>query len=393
LGLRAFRDPHTIWTLCGIATRIGQRIGVHRDGSTHGFSVFETEMRRRVWFQLMIIDATSAQFCGVASTPLPVTIDVRPPMNANDSDLDPRMTEPAFEKQGPTEMIFVLARIGFGEWLHRLSNEIVGSNTGPWAYLSSLSMSLKDKDKAIDELETFMEQNFLRYCDKSIPLHMVTRMMVYSAIHYTRLMAHHPRQYQDPKIHISMPEKDLIFRSSLKMTEYTDYAQNNAVVWKFSWHTVNHMPWDAIIFMLSELRHRTDPQEKSQVWKLIGNVYSQHIRDMGQKASTPLHAAIQSLMAKAWRAYIEECNLKHRTPTSCPTIVESLLANLPSNIEAIERGDEPHEQLSQELSTSQPDPEAEGFDFMLDDSPMNWNEWDNLLSQFQGSLADDAYLV
>ena len=356
-------------------------------------------MRRRVWFQLMIIDATSAQFCGVASTPLPAIIDVRPPMNANDSDLDPRMTEPACEKQGPTEMIFVLARSGFGEWLHRLSNQIVGSNAGPWAYLSSLSMSLEDKDKAIDELEALMEQSFLRYCDKSIPLHMVTRMMVRSAIHYTRLMAHHPRQYQDPNIRISMAEKDIIFENSFKMTEYADYAQNNPAVRKFSWHTVNHMPWDAIIFMLSELRHRADPKEKSNVWQLIGNVYSQHVSEMGKKASTPLHVAIQSLMVKAWRAYIEECNLKHRTPTTCPTIVGSLLADLPDipdsqpakeNLKAVERGDGPHAQLSHELSTSQPDPEAESFNFMFDDSPMDWNEWDNLLSQFQGSLADDA---
>jgi hypothetical protein len=402
LGLRAFCDPHTIWTLCGIATRIAQRIGIHRDGSNHGFSVFETEMRRRVWFQLMIIDATSAQFCGVASTSLPAKIDVRPPMNANDSDLDPRMTEPACEKQGPTEMIFVLARSGFGEWLHRLSNEIVGSNTGPWAYLSSLSMPLKEKDKAIDELEDLMEQNFLRYCDKSIPLHMVTRMMVCSAIHYTRLMAHHPRQYQDSNIQIPAAEKELIFQNSLKMIEYADYAQNNPIIQKFSWHTVNHMPWDAIIFILSELRHRTDPKEKSQVWKLIGNVYSQHIHDMGQKATTPLHAAIQNLIVKAWRAYIEECSLKHLTPTSCPTIVESLLANLPSipdarfakeNHEVVGSVDEPHAQLNHELSTVQCNPEPGSLDFMYDESPMNWNEWDNLLSQFQESSADDAYLI
>jgi hypothetical protein len=388
--MRAFCDTHTIWTLCGIATRIAQRIGLHRDGSTHGFSVFETEMRRRVWFQLMIIDATSAQFCGVASTPLPATIDVRPPMNANDSDLDPRMTEPACEKQGPTEMIFVLARSGFGEWLHRLSNEIVGSNTGPWAYLSSSLRALEDKDKAIDELEDLMEKSFLCHCDKSIPLHMATRMMVRSAIHYTRLMAHHPRQYQDPNNSVSTTEKDIIFEHSFKMTEYADYAQNNPVVRKFSWHTVNHMPWDAIIFMLSELRHRTDFSEKSQVWKLIGSVYSQHVREMGNKASTPLHVAIQSLMVKAWRAYIAECNLKNHAPVPCPTIVGPLLTTLPGfsdsqppkkTIEAVEPGDGSHAQSDQEMGS---------FNFILNDSPMDWNEWDNLLSQFQGSLADDA---
>jgi hypothetical protein len=248
--MRAFSDPHTIWTLSGIAVRIAQRIGIHRDGSAHGLSAFETEMRRRIWFQLVLIDATSAQFCGVASTPLPAATDVQAPKNANDSDLDPRMTV-VYDTSGPTEMIFVLARSAFGKWLLRLSNQSEGSDTSPWAFLSSSSMSLRDKDKAIDELEKHLEGDFLRHCDRSIPLHIATTMMARSAIYYTRLMAHHPRQYQHPNNRISRAEKDIIFENSLKMTEYADYAQNNSVVRKFSWHMVNHMPWDAIIFMLS----------------------------------------------------------------------------------------------------------------------------------------------
>lgn len=397
--MRSFSDPHTIWTLCGIAVRIAQRIGIHRDGSAHGLSVFETEMRRRIWFQLMIIDATSAQFCGVASTPLPATIDVQPPMNANDSDLDPRMTEPAYEKQGLTEMMFVLARSAFGKWLLRVSNKVESSNTGPWAFLSSSSMSLKDKDKTIDELEAHLEDRFLQHCDKSIPLHMATTMMARSAIYYTRLMAHHPRQYQDPNTRISQAEKNVIFENSLKMTEYADYAQNNLVVRKYSWHMVNHMPWDAIIFMLSEMRHRTDSEEKTKVWQLIGNVYSGHIKTMNKNGPTPLHMAIQNLIVKAWRTYIEECNLNHRTPTPCPNIVASLLASAggisstqqeDGNFPTGEHGAGLQDQHRHDSSSSQLGLEAENFGFLLGDSPQDWNEWDNLLSNFQESFTDDA---
>ncbi|CAG8898804.1 unnamed protein product [Penicillium egyptiacum] len=399
LCMRSFSDPHTIWTLCGIAVRVAQRIGIHRDGSAHGLSVFETEMRRRIWFQLMIIDATSAQFCGVASTPLPATIDVQPPMNANDSDLDPRMTEPACEKQGTTEMMFVLARSAFGKWLLRLSNQAESSNVGPWAFLSSSSMPLRDKDKTIDELEAHMEDRFLRHCDQSIPLHMATTMMVRSAIYYTRMMAHHPRQYQYRNPTISQVEKNVIFENSLKMIEYADYAQNDPVVRKYSWHTVNHMPWDAIIFMLSEMHHRTDPEEKSKVWQLIGTVYSGHIRTMSKNGPTPLHMAIQNLIVKAWRTYIEECNLNHRTPTPCPTIVASLLANAAGisspqqedeNFPAAKHGARPQSQPRYDRSSSQFGPEAENFCFLLGDSPQDWNDWDNLLSNFQGSFTDDA---
>ncbi|KAJ6087236.1 hypothetical protein N7467_006150 [Penicillium canescens] len=395
LCMRSFSDPHTIWTLCGIATRIAQRIGIHRDGSSHGISVFDTEIRRRIWFQLMIIDATSAQFCGVASTPLPGAIDVQPPMNANDSDLDPRMTEPAYEKEGPTEMIFCLARSAFGKWLHRWSKEAEGSNTGPWAFLTSSSMTLSEKDKAIDELEAHMENNFFRHCDKSIPLHIATSMMASSAIHYTRLMAHHPRQYSDPS-RIPQSEKDIIFEHALKMTEHADYAQTCSAVQKYSWHMVNHVPWDAIILMLSDMRHRRDPEEKSKVWHLIGNVYSRNLRE-SKGIQTPLHRAIQHLIVRAWRAYVEECNQHHRTPTPCPTIVATLLANAKGTHESqpveeigtVENGPS-QDQPEHDFRTARFDPEADGFEYLLGDSPIDWNEWDTLLNQFPTSLTDDA---
>lgn len=397
--MRAFSDPQTIWTLTGISLRIAQRIGIHRDGSGYGLSIFETEMRRRLWFQLMILDATSAQFCGVASTPTLINADTQPPMNANDSDLDPRMKEPTCEKEGPTEMIFCLTRSEFGRWLQRWNKDARGFNS-PWSFLTSSSMSLREKDKAISELEISMEQNYLRYCDQSIPLHLAATLMARSAIHYTKLMAHHPRQYQDPNTRIPEVEKNTIFENCLRMAEYANYAQTNPDVQRFSWHIVNHMPWDAMIFMLSEMRNRTDLEEKNKVWQLIGNIYSRHVRQMRKNAQMPLHTALQNLIAKAWRAYIEECNLHQRTPTSCPTIVAKLLED--SKGSTVTQAAEPDPGTKKQGAFFQDQPgtsdvdfgaEPTNFDFLLTDSPMAWNEWENLLGKFQESLVDDmAYM-
>lgn len=394
--MRAFSDPHTIWSLSGIALRMAQRIGIHRDGSSHGLSVFETEMRRRIWFQLMILDVTSAQFCGVAAGPFVDTADTKPPSNANDSDLDPRMTEPACEKEGPSEMIFCLARSEFGKWLRRYNTTTVGSGS-PWAFLSSSTMSLGERDKCIDELESIMEEKFLRYCDQSIPLHQATIMMVRSATHYTRLMAHHPRHYHDSGTRIPQSEKDIIFGHCLRMAEYADYAQTNPDVQRFSWHIVNHMPWDAMIFMLSEMRHRTDPQEKEKVWGLVGNIYGRHLRQMGKRSQLPLHKALQNLLVKAWRAYVYECNQHGRKPRPCPTVVSSLLngSNGFTEAEVSEENaqmDMLSEEPSQYPSNHVFDAGAENMDVLLGDSP-DWSEWCNLMNQFQESLVDDMTLM
>ncbi|KAJ5111012.1 hypothetical protein N7532_001547 [Penicillium argentinense] len=401
LSMRGFSDPHTIWTLNGIALRIAQRIGIHRDGSGYGLSVFETEMRRRIWFQLIIIDATSAQFCGVATGPMLASADTRLPTNVNDSDLDPHMTEPVGEKEGATEMIFALARSEFGKWLRRWS-KLSGESHSPWAFISSSAMSLRQKDDAIDEFESTVQEKFLRFCDPSIPLHLATIMMARSAVHYARLMAHHPRQYQDPNRRIPQEEKDIIFENCLKMAEYAHQAQTSPKVQRFIWHMVNHMPWDAMIFMLSEMRHRTDSDEKSKVWHIIGDIYARHLRQMTKTAHMPLHNALQTLIVKAWKAYIDDCTTHNRIPTSCPTIVATLLETAngsteqPSNFEG-SRVAEPSEQAPMELPSQGVSAEyfgagAEDVSYLLEDSP-NWDEWDNLLNQFQESLVDDMTLM
>lgn len=399
--MRAFSDPHTIWSLSGVALRMAQRIGIHRDGSGHGLSIFETEMRRRIWFQLMILDATSAQFCGVAAGPFVDSADTKPPMNANDSDLDPRMTEPACEKEGPSEMIFCLARSEFGKWLRRWNTNTGGSGS-PWAFLSSSTLSLSEKDRCIDELEDIMEQKFLRYCDQSIPLHLATTMMVRSSSHYTRLMAHHPRHYHDSGTRIPQSEKDVIFGHCLKMAEYADYAQTNPDVQRFSWHMVNHMPWDAMIFMLSEMRNRTDPEEKDKVWEIVGSIYGRHVRQIGKKSQMPLHKALQHLFVKAWRAYVDDCNQHGRTPRPCPTVVSSSLnasngftgAQVAQETAQVEVNNAPVQEPPSQYASNVPfDTGTENMDFLLGDSPMDWSEWDHLLNQFQESLVDDMTLM
>ncbi|KAJ5918381.1 hypothetical protein N7454_010756 [Penicillium verhagenii] len=389
LSMRAFSDPHTIWTMSGVASRIAQRMGVHRDGSGYGLNPFETEMRRRLWLQLVVIDATSAQFCGVASSPLPTNADTKPPMNIDDSDLEECMTKQPSEKQGPTEMIFCLARSEFGQWLSRWS-KTAGPSNSPWAFLSSPLLSINEKDNAINELENVMEKKFLQYCDRSIPLHLATIMMARSAIHYTRLVAHHPRQYRDGSSCVSQAEKDIIFENCFKMAEYADYTQTNPDVQRFRWHTVHHMPWDAMIFMLSEMHARTDLEEKSKAWEIIGNIYSRHVGQRRTNPESPLHLAVQNLMVKAWKTYTDECNQQHRVPTLCPTIILALMGNS-EDVTWSQATQEQTNIIIKEpqhgISDARSD-ENRDLEFLFQDTSMDWNDWDGLLTQFQESLVD-----
>jgi hypothetical protein len=66
--LRRNDDARKIWTLTGLAVRIAQTLGIHRDGSHFGLLPFEIEMRRRLWWQVCILDARSSEDHGCDPT-------------------------------------------------------------------------------------------------------------------------------------------------------------------------------------------------------------------------------------------------------------------------------------------------------------------------------------
>lgn len=54
-------EPRLSWKLSGLAIRLAQNFGLHREDSFRGLTKFEIEMRRRLWWQLAAMDAPSAE--------------------------------------------------------------------------------------------------------------------------------------------------------------------------------------------------------------------------------------------------------------------------------------------------------------------------------------------
>ncbi|PWY92814.1 hypothetical protein BO70DRAFT_19912 [Aspergillus heteromorphus CBS 117.55] len=383
LSMRSFSDPQSIWSLCGLAVRMAQRIGLHRDGSHHGLSVFETEMRRRLWLQLTILDATTAHSSGIMPQLSLMVTDVQRPSNVNDCDLDPRMTDTPREHGGATEMIFCLARCEFGEWIKRWS-KITGTQ-GTHSFLSSPAISLAEKDRAIDELSHTFDTKYLCYCDTSIPLHYMTTILIHSLIYILRFSAHHPRQYTD---HISQPERDHIFSICLRVAENCHVVQNGTTTQRYIWHVENHIPWEALIYMLYELGCRVDEEETRKAWFLIDRIYSRHFRDMKHRARTAFSVAMQNLIVKAWKAHVGERSRRNKPSLPCPEIVSTISERdrhatiSPLASEQTRRESRSHEAPSGLFDASE-----------LDLGPMDWGQWDGLLGQFQQYTNDDLFAV
>jgi hypothetical protein len=59
--MRYVHEPRTVWSLTGVAVRIG----LERDGASLGLPPFAAEMRRCIWRLLKTHDFQAAELCGL----------------------------------------------------------------------------------------------------------------------------------------------------------------------------------------------------------------------------------------------------------------------------------------------------------------------------------------
>lgn len=99
-----------LWTLVGVAVRIGQRLGLHRTEHLPDLSIFKAEMRRRLWWQICILNSQLGEVTGQTGqrTTLPAEplLDVAMPANLSDRDLHPEIQTLVPQREGATQMMF-----------------------------------------------------------------------------------------------------------------------------------------------------------------------------------------------------------------------------------------------------------------------------------------------
>ena len=157
-------DTRLVWSLGGLAIHLAQALGIHRDGTNFNLNPFETEMRRRLWWHISILDTRSSEEHGTDPTFSEQFYDTKLPMNINDDDIYPDMKEPPKERVGCTEMTFCLLRFELSVVTRRLSFTAPGVEGS-----ESSRRTLEEKEKMIDQCHRMIEEKYLQYCDMNIP--------------------------------------------------------------------------------------------------------------------------------------------------------------------------------------------------------------------------------
>ena len=321
LHLHSVRDvyePRALWSLTGVAVRIAQGMGLERDGVFLGLPPFETEMRRRIWWLLKTHDFRTAELCGLAKfRDLDTGAEsTKWPTNVNDDQLYPGMPSPAAESNKLTDMAFVAMRYELTNFAAAriASFRQQGIDSSQWNLHATGSDRAKI-DGAFRELEEILETKYIRYCDPSQPLHLMTMLMARSAMNIVRFLTHHPRRWASIE-QTPVSERQWVWEICIKLLEQHNMVQSNFQLKQFAWNAAYNLQWHAFIHVLDTLRAFPLLVDAEKAWQVIGKTYENN-PDMVFDTKKPTHVAVGNLCLKAYSA--REATSQNTNNDSPPT--------------------------------------------------------------------------
>ncbi|KAJ4864013.1 fungal specific transcription factor domain-containing protein [Trichoderma breve] len=310
LSLEGRYDRHAQWVISGVIMRIAQKMGYHRDGSQLNLIPFETEMRRRIWWQIMMLDAKCAMMSGLSQSWSNLGWDTKKPLNLNDADLFPGSTEPVVERDGPTEMAFsiVISEI------FRFKLETDGSNESRAFEAAMMGQTLDDgpesenntkaifekfrkKAEALEERLLEIEKNMIDIRAGNVHVAalairpMLTRRLKEMLV---------PIQEQPEWGTEIFGPKDNFFKVLLMMMEHKTEAHEQMVAAGFQWFMRFHFQLDAFAVFTGLLHDRPVGSLSDRAWEVMRRIYGDH-HEFSDMTIKP-HVAQAQFVLKAWRA-------------------------------------------------------------------------------------------
>ncbi|KAJ6006247.1 hypothetical protein N7451_004191 [Penicillium sp. IBT 35674x] len=372
LFLSALRNEdasRTCWSLTALIFHAARAMGLHRDGTEFSLSPLETELRRRLWWHICLLDIRSAEYHGFELIAHEYMFDTRLPLNINDSDLTAEMKEFPLEHEGTTEMTYCLIRC---EVLR------VMWKTGYVQFCredTSKELSFSNRVSLVNDLQRTLEERYLKYCDSNIPLFKVCQTVARLTIARTWLVLYYPLLQKRDYCDLIPGIRDKLFFTSLKILELSQGLLRDSDIIHLSWHSKTHVQWHAVAFLLSEICLRPPSGDCDRAWGYIQTIYECWKL---KKNKGDLWLPLKRLMAKASHAREIERMCGYSTQmadlpasghsVSLDTVVVGFTEMTPSLTDAFPAPDEIGPQLSEQAGVSSTESWGSFFNLIPDDS-------------------------
>ncbi|KGO75558.1 Transcription factor, fungi [Penicillium italicum] len=298
VSIRPDTDPASLSSMISIAIRIGQRIGIHNESMYGKCSALEAEMRRRLWWSLIIFDNRICEMSDYKTASLTPTWDCHIPLNVSDFELQPDIETPPATTNRPTEMLFAIMRSELADFVRHSSFHL--DFTNPFLNTLVPRSATKDEAEQLLALENTIEDKYMTSCNPENPLHFMTIWTMRGYIAKNRLLQHYS-QYPTVPMQQTDTQRNFCNSHALRMLECDTKLMASTLTKGYLWLVHFHFPFPAYIHLLQDLKKRPVGEHVDQAWEVMSSNYEVRMMD-AKEDDRPLFIVFSRIVLQAWEA-------------------------------------------------------------------------------------------
>ncbi|KAK0854873.1 hypothetical protein LTS02_011320 [Friedmanniomyces endolithicus] len=272
VALLSLGETSFVWSMTGLAIRIARTLNLTQDGSKLNLPPFESEMRRRLWWALVYLEARTSEMVGQNGGSLAQHHDVHLPANLNDSELFQDMQHLPESRPDATEMVYVLLKITGLSILSGTPD--TGTSAQTWRKLHSASVPTAEKADIVETLEHRIQEGILRFCDPTIHLQALTLNSAQTFPTKMRLIANIPHRRDELQAPSSNGYSENLFQLSLKLMRLQLDLFTNPSLRRWKWHWKGDFQWYALAELVRQTRLLSPGDEAREAWALLQEVFN-----------------------------------------------------------------------------------------------------------------------
>lgn len=326
--------------MLAVAIRVAQRIGIHNESSYASCTVLEAEVRRRLWWSLVLFDYRICELTDYKSTTLIPTWDCKAPHNVNDFELRPEMKNLPAIHDKPTEALFVLVRCELANFVRHSAFHLnlVSPVLNAIVQAKQTRQGQSPEDADLTDLQKVIEDKYLASCDEEDQLHYMTIWTTRGSLARSRLLAHY---YKHSKS--SVQETDVQRRAAisyaLTLLESDTKLRTSPLTKGYLWFITFYLPALAYLYILNDLRKWPASTHAEEAWRAVAENYeafTMHSKsgERTERGSIYLEKFGQVIL-QAWQAREKVLKQQNQSPGPLPLILSDVRLKMSMQMSAV----------------------------------------------------------
>ncbi|KAI0144422.1 hypothetical protein GGR57DRAFT_494983 [Xylariaceae sp. FL1272] len=330
-------DPRSISSMLSVAIRIGKRMGLHSELANASHPPHEAEMRRRLWWSIVLFDARLSELSDLTTTNLTPEWDCKLPSNVSDSALRVDIKELPPPDSKPTEALFSVVRCEIAQLVRNSAFHL--DVTCPVMKALVKNRPAASNASQFLALEKTLQEKYLKFCDAENSLQFATVAIARALVAKYQLIEHYTKS-PSPSTRLTVAERKAGVGYALSILEYDTKMMGSPLTKGYTWLAQFYFPMPAYAHLTQDLKRNPLDCEMGRIWEAMDENFEVRINIFFDGDANPLLEFFGSIVLEAWDA----CETAHRnvaSPCTPPRIVVKLRERLARTAELQVDGEEP----------------------------------------------------